>query len=147
MRKMISIIFFLVLAVMSWQYLNVCFAKANSKDFDSDESKTFLQNISQDKIPDIILHGVRDQGSAAPLDYVPNILLYRMQAKVNSFGLPFDVYYRLNSIAVSFLSGLIIVLAFYRRIKDSAASDLLLSFQFIFVLMALAFYYFWYSYS
>ncbi len=93
---------------LSILFITQAFQAAEKKDFWTDEDMTLNITLTRGYL-DTLLKGAKTQGSPAPLEYLGLRLLNQIKPFVRSFGLPFNIYYRLNSIFYTAISGLIVM--------------------------------------
>lgn len=138
-----TIMFVILIAVISGMFLQRAFAGASAHDFWTDERNGMSTRAAS--YSDLITGNLASQASRAPLDYIVEKLFDEVGGRLLSAGMPPNIYYRLNSIFYIWLSGLFIMLLIFFRIRRDARNYLVLLVQIIFLASALYHYYFWHE--
>ncbi len=118
------------------------FDSAEKKDLWLDESWSLEYSVQKSAYWDILVNGASGQLSPAPLDYVFLKVWDQLRGPLHSFGLPFNVYYRLHPIFSSLLSGLIVIFLIYFKPGQGKVNFFLKCLQAGLLLCALGDYYF-----
>jgi hypothetical protein len=141
--RKVFIVFLLVVLIISAFFINKAFKAAKEKSFWADEQTGLNINIKNQNVIDLVIMGARGQGSLAPLNYILVKWFYNIREFVSSFGLHYNVYYRLNSIFCTLIFGVAAILLTLKFLHNSSSNLLIFIFQNIFLLLSFIFYLFW----
>jgi len=168
--RAVSVLFIVILVCISAIFVAKTFDEARTKVFWGDETHGF-EKARGGSYVGLLRDGVYCQISPAPLYYI--ILRFLMQLRESDLttpiileqdegvpiqirepvrfpGLSFNLYYRLDTIFYTVISGLVMILLFYFRLRKTAKSLLLFTVQMSFLIVALLSYYvlpFFYSFA
>ncbi|MFH1655220.1 MAG: hypothetical protein ABH954_01250 [Candidatus Omnitrophota bacterium] len=90
--------------------------ESSNKPFWGDETYGLITNVRGDSYITTLLHGAKQQGSPAPLDYLACKVLDQLKEKVSYFGMSEEVYFRLFANGITAFSALMIMFLFRREI-------------------------------
>lgn len=139
-----TIMFVILVTVISGMFLRRGFAGASANDLWTDERNGIATRGAS--YPDLITGKMASQVSRAPLDYIALKFFDQIGGcSLLSNGMPPNIYYRLNSIFYIWLSGLFIMLFIFFRIRRDTRNYLVLLAQMILLAAALYHYYFWHE--
>jgi len=141
-RKILIGLFIVAALSTAFLFVSRAFDASEKKDLWSDESWSLEHSIQKDFFLKILLKGPQGQISKAPLDYLFVKGWDSIKESAQSFGLPYNTYYRLHPIFTSCLSGLILILILFFGIKQTAPNNTFLILQSILLIWALGDYYF-----
>lgn len=138
------IVFLLIILAIAILFLSRAFNGAQKKVFWMDETFALDTTIKHHNTMDLLIMGAYEgQGSPAPLDYIVVKFLDNIEESVNSFGLHYNIYYRLNSIVSSLMFGIVAVLLPFQFMKKSSSNYLIFILQNIFLIFAFLLFLFW----
>jgi len=128
-NQWISIVFVSAVIIILGLFINRTFDFAEKKDFWVDERYELTASVRGHSYWDILYRGAQGQGSPSPLEYLAVKFLDHMKEPFHSFGLPFNIYYRLNSIFSTLICGAIGVLLLFSGIQKQKSGNILLCVQ------------------
>lgn len=136
-----SVTFIVTILTIALLFTATAFNRARQKDFWTDEIHGLKETVGQ-AYSSLLLYGANVQGSPAPLDYIALRFLDKMSKPLNYLGLPYNIYYRLNSILFILLSGIVVMFYLFLRIRSEAKNYLLFGIQLILLIAAISKYYY-----
>ncbi len=141
-NKILTVLFILISISVSCFFISRTFDASEKKNLWLDESWSLEHSIQSDSYLNILFKGPQGQISKAPLDYFFLKGWNDIKEHVQSFGLPYNTYYRLHPIFTSCLSGFILILTLFFGIRRSSQNDILLILQGTLLIWVLWDYYF-----
>jgi len=139
--KTVSVLCIVILVCIAVIFAAYCIKEATPKTFRGDEVHGF-RDARVLSYSHHLFKGMARQRSPAPLYYIILRFLIQIREPVGSFGLPFNIYYRLDTILYTLISGLGVMMLFYFRIRKTAKSLPIYAIQAFFLIIALLAYYF-----
>lgn len=141
----VSIAFVFLSIIICSLFLIKATFEAGRNEFWGDERNGLYETVRPDdeNILRMLRSGVRGQYSRAPLDYIFLRVLDEIRSPMGSFGLPFNIYYRLISITSGFLSAMGCIFLAYFAIKKVSRNTFVFASQASLLLAALSIYLFW----
>lgn len=132
------VIFIAVAAVYGYTALK----RSSAKAFWTDEKFGLNDTVRTNSVAQLLVSGAPGQGSPAPLDYIFLRILDNVRIPFHLEWVPFNVYYRLNSIFWTFGAGAVTTFVYFFYFRSNTGNYLIFLFQMILLSQALAHFYF-----
>jgi len=123
-------------------YCSAAIKQALVKDFWADEAFGLKCAVRSTSLEQLLILGAPGQASPAPLDYIFLKILDNVRISLHLEWVPYNVYYRLNSLFWTILAGVGVTSLYFCYFRSNIRNYFIFFLQIFFLAWALAYFYF-----